>query len=79
MEHYVRIRTFPFVDDRSGVGWELWVEQNNQGQRLNRLWSGWVPFQDDVVATAYLVLQDALKELEVALSTFDRQEALPFE
>ena len=47
--------------------WLLWVEEDSQGNRLDRLWAGRVKLQDDPIATTYAVLDDALKKLEATL------------
>jgi hypothetical protein len=79
MDFSLRLRTT--ISDRGGsqVCWLLWVEQQHQSDGLDRLWAGRVPLQDEPVATAYGVLEDALKKLEAWLGVPWQEDALPFE
>lgn len=49
------------------ANWVLWVEQDSESNRLDRLWAGRVKLQDDPIATAHAVLYDAVQKLETTL------------
>jgi hypothetical protein len=59
-----------YVTDSSEANWILWVDQNGQRPGLDQLFAGRVKLQDDPIATAYGVFQEALEQLEAALRGF---------
>lgn len=51
----------------SGAVWCLWVQQYSEGDRIDRLWAGRVKLQEDPIATAELVMNDAVQKLQSTL------------
>ena len=69
-------RLMVFQAQGSFVKWLLWIEEDGQGNRFDRLWAGRVKLQDEAVATTYCVLYDALEKLESSMAGAGIQRAL---
>lgn len=67
----LHIYLFASVDpsDAAYYRWSLRIEQNQETYSLNRHWSGACKAQDDVVAIAELVLNDALAQVQTTLAS----------
>lgn len=67
MEAPVALRMTGFLTGDGDVSWVLWIEEDGQGHRFDRLYTGRVKLQDESVATAYCVFDDATQKLQAAL------------
>jgi len=67
-EYSTVLRLSGHITQSGEVGWLLWVEEEGEGHGSDRLFAGRVELQDEPVATAYTVLQNALEKLESRLS-----------
>lgn len=68
IEHVFQMSATPSVRGHLGeINWLLWIEQDSQGNRFDRLYAGRVKLQDDPISTTYCVLYDAVQKLESSL------------
>lgn len=68
-EPLIRLSVHVSSDRPSFVNWLLWIQQDGEGNRGDRLWAGRVKLQDDPIATAEAVLYEAREQLQTALAT----------
>lgn len=69
MEFHITLHAYPQPTDSSEIRWTLRIEQDYETYRAERHWSGTGKAQDDVVAVAELVLNDALGKVQQTLSS----------
>lgn len=51
----------------SHISWLLWIQQDREGNRLDKFWAGRVKLQDDAVVTAHAVFYNACQKLQSSL------------
>ena len=65
--NHMRLSSFEAKEHSGLVNWLLWVNEDDESHRRDKLFAGRVKFQDDPVALTHAVLQDALEKTESAL------------
>lgn len=60
--HVVESTTHP-----GHLSWVCWVQEDRQGNRCDRLFAGRVKLQEDPIATAVLVMDETVKQLQGVL------------